>query len=163
MSRGYGKRSTTDRPWFQRRLELGHSSRLLEELRLEDETSFRSSIERIQGCFMVCFKKQNRRCARVLAFIVTMTNCGSLWYCRNGENKRIFHFISALTSRITFNVYGQNVRLIRFCIISFIQIHLNNSNRQTTISVYTVQCLSLGYICPDHRTIFRSAIFSTIF
>ena len=24
-------------------------------------------------------------------------------------------------------------------------------------------CLSLGYICPDHRTIFRSAIFSTIF
>ena len=23
--------------------------------------------------------------------------------------------------------------------------------------------LSLGYICPDHRTIFRSAIFSTIF
>ena len=26
-----------------------------------------------------------------------------------------------------------------------------------------IATLSLGYICPDHRTIFRSAIFSTIF
>ena len=80
---------------------------------------------------MICY----RRCARVLAYIVKLTHCGSLLYCRNAENKRIFHkFISALT----FNVYGQDVR---FCILSVIQIHLNNSYMQMTISVYTVQCL----------------------
>ena len=31
------------------------------------------------------------------------------------------------------------------------------------IPKYQLRKLSLGYICPDHRTIFRSAIFSTIF
>ena len=30
------------RPWLQRRLELGHYSKLLQELRLEDEASFRN-------------------------------------------------------------------------------------------------------------------------
>ena len=29
--------------------------------------------------------------------------------------------------------------------------------------IFAVEQLSLGYIYPDHRTIFRSAIFSTIF
>ena len=55
----YGKSSATDqhmvkkessekagwvRPWFQGRLELGHYSRLLEELRLEDGASFTSCL-----------------------------------------------------------------------------------------------------------------------
>ena len=35
----------------------------------------------------------------------------------------------------------------------------SHDNRRPNVTY----ALSLGYICPDHRTIFRSAIFSTIF
>ena len=87
----------------------------------------------------------------MLAYIVNMTHCGSLWYCRNAENKRIFHkSISALT----FNVYGQDVRF-RFCILFVIQIHLNNSNMQMTISVYTVQCLVHRQYCQNMYFLLR--------
>ena len=68
---------------------------------------------------------------------------------------------------------NQNARVIMIIYYSHCD-WLNLCAHETTQSVRSdflasvkmvqlVDVLSLGYICPDHRTIFRSAIFSTIF
>ena len=46
---------------------------------------------------------------------------------------------------------------------SFMTLHQRFDRSLKPNAIFFIDHLSLGYICPDHRTIFRSAIFSTIF
>ena len=92
------------RPWLQRRIELGHYSRLLQELRLEDEASFRNFLRMDPRMFHELLQRIEPRISRQDTWYRKALDPGvklaiTLRYLASGDNYRSLMY----AFRVAFN------------------------------------------------------------